>query len=68
MRYEGDAKVETLKYDLEEAKVQNTKLIDLICLYAGKQKRKAELFTPTGNVLQWATKALKDAFKVHKNI
>lgn len=64
LRYEGDKKVETLKYDLEAEKVPNKDLIDLISLYAGKLKRKGGLFTPTGNVLEWATKVFKEAFKV----
>ena len=64
LRYEGDAKVDTLKYDLQAEKIQNVNLVDLLLQYAGKEKRKAGLFSESGSIFDKATRVFKEAFKV----
>jgi hypothetical protein len=64
LRYEGDGKVDTLKYDLTAENVQNVHLVDVILRYAGRSRRKAGLFAGQGGgLLSRAAKAVREAFK-----
>ena len=69
LRYEGDSKVDTLKYDLTAENVQNVHLVDIILRYAGRLRRKAGLFAGSeGNLLSRAAKAVREAFKARSAV
>jgi vacuolar protein sorting-associated protein 45 len=67
IRYEGDAKVDTLKYDLTAESIPHTNLIDLLLQYAGKDKRRHGLFSE-GSIFDRATRVFKEAFKNIPNV